>query len=98
MKISQIGSKQFIHDPPSFTNYHLKKHDKKNLNDQYSMHSTLNSKIEDAKHLLALNDTSAIMKTAQDIERIRRETDFIKETGTEPPTWRTNSYNKLNII
>lgn len=94
MKISQIGSKQFIHDAPSFTNYHLKK----NLNDQYSARSTIqshqNSVLEEAKNHLAQNDTSAIMKTAREIEAIRRETDYIKETGLEPPTWR----NKLNII
>lgn len=89
MKISQIGSNQFVHDPPTFLNRHRSKSGDELLNDQYSTKGTVKRLHEQ----LVKNDTAEIISTAKDIARIHRETDYIKDTNQLPPTWKL-----LNII
>lgn len=88
MKIGQIGARQFVHDPPTFLNRHQGRSGAELLNDQYSAKGTAKRSHE---HIVK-NDAADIIKTAKDIARIQRETDYIKDTHQVPPTW------KLNII
>ena len=89
IKISQIGSSQKVFDPPTFLDRHQGRANAELLNDQYSERKTIKTSHE---HIVK-NDTQDIIKTAKDIARIQRETDYIKSTNQlPPPTW------KLNII
>ena len=70
MKISQIGSRQFVHDAPTFVNRHKDKNIGNVSIDQYSVK----------------NNSAEIIKTAKEINQIIRETDYIKENNSLPPS------------
>lgn len=85
MKISQIGSRQFVHDSPTFTNRHSQNL-ANNLNQLYSARATIK------------NDSKDVITTAKEIQKIQRETDYIKDTGNVPPTWKSSLSDLLKIV
>lgn len=43
------------------------------------------------------SETANIMRVKQEVAKINRETEYIKQTSEAPPTWQTNFVSRLNI-
>lgn len=88
MKISQIGSKQYVHDPPLFLNRHKKKNDFTSTSEQFSTKTSVKKSND-----LLLSSDNKYTRESRDTEKSKCESSIDRKSN------HVSSANELlNII